>query len=147
MVGDPCPMHKHFHTILGLPRTLFCPAYTMAGTNHHGCSTSSVVFMIFTIMIIQGVSCFRSIPGDGKLVEEVHNKQRRSAAKVHNGAGGVRDRYEQSWHNHIEQHRTLRDLIEYGYAEQHSCLQTPAPVVNQAHRVGNKCTYERQKHS
>ena len=32
MVGDPCPMHKHFHTILGLQaRTLFCPAYTMAG--------------------------------------------------------------------------------------------------------------------
>ena len=25
MVGDPCPMHKGFHTILGLPRTLFCP--------------------------------------------------------------------------------------------------------------------------
>ena len=34
MVGDPCPMHKRFHTILGLPRTLFCPAYTMAGTIH-----------------------------------------------------------------------------------------------------------------
>ena len=29
MVGDPGPMHKHFHTILGLPRTRFCPAYTL----------------------------------------------------------------------------------------------------------------------
>ena len=29
-MGDPCPMHKYFHTILGLPRTRFCPAYTTA---------------------------------------------------------------------------------------------------------------------
>ena len=42
MVSDPCPMHKRFHTIPGLPGTLFCPAYTMAGTNHHGCSMSSL---------------------------------------------------------------------------------------------------------
>ena len=28
MVGDPCPMYKRFHTILDLPRTLLCPAYT-----------------------------------------------------------------------------------------------------------------------
>ena len=45
MVGDPCPMHKRFHTILGSPRTLFCPAYTMAGTSHHGCSMSLLIII------------------------------------------------------------------------------------------------------